>query len=191
MNATEERLRDALQTVGDTVRPEDMPEPRFAARRRRLPLPAMAMAAVAASAAAAVAVGGAVVGGAFTAGGPNGLSAPSSGSSAPAVLVFLCTKTSANQGCDHKGATQQQKEEVRRVLSELPKVRGVEFENKGQAYMRFKKRFKGDEQFRRSVDAGDIPEAFRVALVPGADGTKVRMAVLGMPGVDTAIVEKR
>ncbi|MFA1546701.1 permease-like cell division protein FtsX [Actinomadura chokoriensis] len=191
MNATEERLRDALKTVGDTIGPEDVPEPRFAARRRRFPRPVMALAAVAAS--AAVAVGGAAVGGAFSSGGTTGLLAPPSpsGGAMPKISVFLCTKTSANPYCRGKGTTQPEKQEIQRVLEALPPVGSVEFENKQEAFERFKKGFENDERFRRSVETGDVPESFRVGLAPGADVKKVTAALVGMPGVDAVIVEGR
>ncbi|NVI91505.1 permease-like cell division protein FtsX [Actinomadura sp. BRA 177] len=190
MNTTEERLRDALQTVGDTIRPETMPEPGFAGRRRRVPRPAMAMAAVAAS--AAVVVGGAVVGGAFRSDGATGpLAQPSSGASVPTISVFLCVETSANEVCDHKDATDAQKRAIKQHLEGLRSVRQVEFENKQQAYERFKSRFEDDDQFRRSVEAGDIPESFRGSLAPGADTGPVTKAMTGTPGVDKVIVEGR
>ncbi|MFA1544511.1 permease-like cell division protein FtsX [Actinomadura monticuli] len=191
MNATEDRLRDALKTMGGTIGPEDVPEPEFAARRRKLPRPAMALAAVAAS--AAVALGAAVAGGAFSSGGTSGLLAPPSpsGGGVPKISIFLCTKTSANPSCAGKGATEREKREIQRVLEALPPVRGVEFEDRQEAFKRFEKGFENDEQFRRSVQAGDVPESFRVGLASGTGVKGVTAAVTGMPGVDTVIVEGR
>jgi cell division protein FtsX len=191
LNTTEERLRDALQSVGETVRPENVPDPRFIGRRRGLPRPAMAMAAVAAS--AAVVVGGVAVGGTFRSGGATGpLAQPSaSGASVPTISVFLCVKTSGNPSCDHKDATDAQRRKVKQRLEGVGSVRQVEFENKQEAYERFKKRFPNDDQFRRSVEAGDIPESFRVSLAPGADTGPVTKAMTGTPGVDKVIVEGR
>lgn len=199
MNATEQRLRDALKTVGDTIGPEDVPEPRFAGRRRRLSRPAMA-AAVAASAAV---VGGAVLGGALSSGssGSSGdergpLAPPSaapspSGSTAPKVSVFLCVKTSANPTCEHKDATEPQKRAIRSRLEALPQVRVVEFENTAQTPERVERRFRSSPQLSRMLKSGDIPESFRVTLAPGGDGRMVMRHMLGSPGVDLAIIEGR
>ncbi|GAA1794234.1 permease-like cell division protein FtsX [Actinomadura chokoriensis] len=200
MNATEERLRDALKTVGDTVGPADVPAPRFTTRRRRLPRPVLATAAVAAT--AAVVAGGAALGGAFSPDGriaplasplaPSPSTAPSpSGSTGPKVAVFLCLKTSANPSCDRKDATDVQKRAIRTRLEELPQVRAVGFENTREARERFETRFKNSPEVSRMLKNGDIPDAFRVTLVPGGDTTAVAKEMLGRPGVDTVIVEGR
>jgi hypothetical protein len=195
MNATEERLRDALKTVGDTIGPADVPEPRFAAPRRRLSRPVLAVAAVAAS--AAVVVGGAALGGVFA---PSSKIAPlasppaspsPSAPTAPKITVFLCLKTSANPSCDGRKATGPQKQAIRRQLEAVPSVRGVEFESSTQALERFERRFRDSPWVDRMLKRGDIPESFRVTLAPGSDGRDAMKAVLGTPGVDTVIVEGR
>ncbi|TDD79029.1 hypothetical protein E1293_24570 [Actinomadura darangshiensis] len=195
MNATEERLRDALKTVGDTIGPEDVPEPRFATRRRRLSRPVMAVAAVAAS--AAVVVGGAVLGGVFPSGdAPGPLAPPSaspspSGSTAPRISVFLCTKASANQFCEHKDATEPQKRAIQSRLEALAQVSFVEFENTRQARERFERRFESSPELSRILKNGDVPESFRVTLASVGDVGKVMRDMVGRPGVDAVIIERR
>lgn len=193
MNATEERLRDALKTVGDTIGPEDMPEPRLAAGRRRARRIAPAVVAVAAC--AAVVAGGAVVGGALSSGGTvrplTSMSASPSTAPTTLVTVFLCTKASPNPSCLHEKATEPQKQALRQGLEALPGVSGVEYESDGQAYERLKRRFPDSELFRRSVEVGDVPDSFRVVVGTRAEASFVQRSVLGSPGVDTVIVEGR
>lgn len=198
MNAIEERLRDALKTVGDTIGPADVPEPRFTVRRRGLSRPVLAMAAVAASAAAIV--GGSVLGGAFSPGGgtaspvsPASSSAsPSpSGSAASKAAVFLCLRTSPSPSCNGKNVTESQKRAIRRRLVALPSVRAIEFEDRTQTRDRYEQRSKNFAYVEQMLKSGGMPESFRVTLAPGADGKEVTMAVLGRPGVDTVIVEER
>ncbi|CNE79106.1 Uncharacterised protein [Mycobacterium tuberculosis] len=194
MNATEERLRDALKTVGDTIGPADVPGPRFTVRRRSLSRPVLAMAAVAASAAAIV--GGSVLGGAFSPGGrtasPASSASPSpSGSTAPKIAVFLCLRTSPNPSCNGKDVTGSQKRAIRQRMEALPSVRAIELEDRTQTRDRFERRSKNLAYVEQMLKSGGFPESFRVTLAPGADGKVVTMAVLGTPGVDTVIVGER
>ncbi|NEA28347.1 permease-like cell division protein FtsX [Actinomadura bangladeshensis] len=195
MNGTEERLRDALKTVGDTIGPADVPEPRFAARRRRVSRPMLTVAA--AAAAGAVVVSGAVLGGAFPSGdAARPLAPPSappspSNSTLPKIAVFLCLKRSANPSCDGRDVTEPQKRATRQLLEALPSVRSVVLEDGEEARQRFEKRFRDSPWIDKMLKNGDIPESFRVTLAPGSDGRDAMRAVLGTPGVDTVIVEGR
>lgn len=195
MNGTEERLRDALKTVGDTIGPADVPEPGFATRRRRVSRPMLTVAA--AAAAGAVVVSGAVLGGAFPSGdAARPLAPPSappspSNSTLPKIAVFLCLKTSANPSCDGRDVTEPQKRATRQLLEALPSVRSVVLEDGEEARQRFEKRFRNSPWIDKMLKNGDIPESFRVTLAPGSDGRDAMRAVLGTPGVDTVIVEGR
>ncbi|TDD79431.1 permease-like cell division protein FtsX [Actinomadura rubrisoli] len=186
MNATEERLRDALKTVGETLAAEDVPPPRFAGRRRAMfSRPVLVAAAVAAS--AVVAVGGVTAGAVFTSGEK---ARPLSPAREAKVAVFLCVRTSSNPSCEKRDATAQQREAVKNLLERLPQVRKVEYESKRDAYERFKERFGKDERFLR-LQPGDVPDSMRVTLRAGAKPKTVMMAVLGTPGVDQVLIEKR
>ncbi|WP_242882250.1 permease-like cell division protein FtsX [Actinomadura litoris] len=185
MKSTEDRLREALKTVGDTMGSEDVPPMRRPVSRRS----GLARPAVLASACAValVLLGGLVVGGKALSGDGGG--AASSPPEDKHVAVFLCTKTSSNASCGHAEATDAQKADIKERLANIRQVRQVGYESKLQAYERFKKAF-SDKKHWEAVKPGDIPEAFRVRV--SNDGVKiVQQAVIGLPGVDTVIVEDK
>jgi cell division transport system permease protein len=72
----------------------------------------------------------------------------------------------------------------------MPQVSNVEYENKQQAYERFKDRFSGSPGFVESTREGDIPDSFRVKLRNPEEYKAVAQAMLGQPGVDTVINEQ-
>ncbi|MUN35660.1 permease-like cell division protein FtsX [Actinomadura litoris] len=190
MKSTEDRLREALKTVGDTMGSEDVPPMRSPVSRRS----GLARPAVLASACAVVLVliGGLVVGGLVVGGKTltgNGGGAASSPPEDKHVAVYLCTKTSSNASCGHAEATDAQKANIKERLANIRQVRQVAYESKLQAYERVKKAF-SDKKHWETVKPGDIPEAFRVQV--SNDGVKlVQQAVIGLPGVDTVIVEDK
>jgi hypothetical protein len=208
VNATEERLADALRTVGGTIRPEDVPPPRFT-ERRRAPSRRPVLLAAAVAASAVVVAGGAVAGGALSSGDEAGRKSGhkaghETGPVAAAggmvqVEVDLCTRTTSNASCDGKEVTGAQRAELKRVLEGDRRVREVVYLTKKQAYERFKARTRtpettgttgAPETTGPSRRSGDIPEAF-IVTVAHADVKGIMQGCLGRPGVDTVFVLRR
>ncbi|CND91620.1 cell division protein FtsX [Mycobacterium tuberculosis] len=106
------------------------------------------------------------------------------------VSIFLCAKTSSNPACQKQDVTDQQRQTLQASLKKMPQVSDVEYENKQQAYERFKDRFSGSPGFVESTREGDIPDSFRVKLRNPEEYKAVAQAMLGQPGVDTVINEQ-
>ncbi|MFA1548540.1 permease-like cell division protein FtsX [Actinomadura chokoriensis] len=106
------------------------------------------------------------------------------------VSIFLCAKTSSNPSCQKQDVTDQQRQTLKASLEKMPQVSNVEYENKQQAYDRFKDRFSGSPGFVESTREGDIPDSFRVKLRNPEEYKAVAQQMLGQPGVDTVINEQ-
>ena len=106
------------------------------------------------------------------------------------VSIFLCAKTSSNPACQKRDVTDQQRQALQATLKKMPQVSAVEYENKQQAYERFKDRFSGSPGFVESTREGDIPDSFRVKLRNPEEYKAVSQAMLGQTGVDTVINEQ-
>ena len=106
------------------------------------------------------------------------------------VSIFLCAKTSSNPSCQKQDVTDQQRQTLKASLEKMPQVSNVEYENKQQAFDRFKDRFSGSPGFVESTREGDIPDSFRVKLRNPEEYKAVAQAMLGQPGVDTVINEQ-
>ena len=106
------------------------------------------------------------------------------------VSIFLCAKTSSNPSCQKQDVTDQQRQTLKGQLDKLPQVSEVQYENKQQAFERFKDNFAGSPGFVESTREGDIPDSFRVKLKNPEEYKAVAQAVLGQPGVDTVINEQ-
>lgn len=106
------------------------------------------------------------------------------------VSIFLCAKTSSNPACQKQDVTDEQRQTLQATLKKMPQVSDVEYENKQQAYERFKDRFSGSPGFVESTREGDIPDSFRVKLRNPEEYKAVAQAMLGQRGVDTVINEQ-
>lgn len=196
MNGPEERLTDALRDVGETIRPEDVPPPRFADRGTGV-LSRPLTVSLAAAATVVVATAGVTAG--VLASGDDGSRATSpplpSQSASPSasagsgadVSVFFCIETSSNPSCQGKDATTAQRRALRARVEKLPAVSRVMYESKEEAFERFKNRFSKGPDW--DVRAGAIPDSLRIWLTDGANARDVQSAVLGEPGVDQVIVQ--
>ncbi|MEU9016275.1 permease-like cell division protein FtsX [Actinomadura sp. NPDC048394] len=107
------------------------------------------------------------------------------------VSIFLCAKTSSNANCQKQDVTDQQRSEIQAQLKKMPQVSNVQYENKQEAFARFKDRFAGSPGFVQSTREGDIPDSFRVKLKNPEEYKPVAQAMLGHPGVDTVINEQQ
>ncbi|MES9535733.1 permease-like cell division protein FtsX [Spirillospora sp. NPDC049024] len=106
------------------------------------------------------------------------------------VSIFLCAKTSSNPVCQKQDVTDQQRQTLKAQLEKMPQVSQVQYENKQQAYARFKDRFAGSPGFVESTREGDIPDSFRVKLKNPEEYKAVAQAMLNQPGVDSVINEQ-
>ncbi|WP_433464396.1 permease-like cell division protein FtsX [Spirillospora sp. CA-128828] len=106
------------------------------------------------------------------------------------VSIFLCAKTSSNPVCQKQDVTDQQRQTLKAQLEKMPQVSNVQYENKQQAYTRFKDRFSGSPGFVESTREGDIPDSFRVKLKNPEEYKAVAQAMLNQPGVDSVINEQ-
>ncbi|TDD79468.1 permease-like cell division protein FtsX [Actinomadura rubrisoli] len=106
------------------------------------------------------------------------------------VSIFLCAKTSSNPSCQKQDVNDTQRKTLQDQLKKMSQVSDVQYENKQQAYTRFKDRFAGSPGFVESTREGDIPDSFRVKLKKPEEYKAVAQAMLGQPGVDTVINEQ-
>ncbi|WP_242903308.1 permease-like cell division protein FtsX [Actinomadura terrae] len=106
------------------------------------------------------------------------------------VSIFLCAKTSSNDSCQKQDVTPEQRDALKTQLEKMPQVSSVQYENKQQAFARFKDRFAGSPGFVQSTREGDIPDSFRVKLKKPDEYKAVAQAMLGQKGVDTVINEQ-
>ncbi|MFI6514070.1 permease-like cell division protein FtsX [Spirillospora sp. NPDC050679] len=197
MNRTEERLAAALRAAGDTLGPHDVPEPEFAAGRRKTArrgfFAGRSLAAMGGVAllTASVVIGGVVVGRDDDAARDRAASGPvkttSQDDPTPVqVSVFLCVEKSSNRSCGDARATSQQRKKISRVLVDSPGVNKLVYESRTEALQRFKERFAG-----LPGKAGDttIPDAFRLMVSGEANAAAARDRVRGLPGVDQVVIE--
>ncbi|MBO2456386.1 permease-like cell division protein FtsX [Actinomadura violacea] len=186
MNTTEERLVDALRSVGDTVSPEDVPPPRFTERRRagaRRPV------LIAAAAAAAVIAGGAVAGGVLPSGHKD--RRPVAASTGVRVALFLCTRQNRNDNCAGRDVTERQKADLNASLDTDRRVRDVVYVTKERHWEQFRARFKNTRPPALPTTSPEsIPPMF-IATVGRADVKAFMQFYLGRPGVDTVVIEGR
>ncbi|WP_169948910.1 permease-like cell division protein FtsX [Microbispora sp. H11081] len=190
MSTIEDRLRDAMAARARTV-PDDgldhaLPAPR-GTRTRGLAI-----------AAAALAVVGTIVGVARLA-EPSanrrdvGVAAASASGGAASsgmvdVSVFLCTDSSPFKSCRGGEVTAWEKENISRALRARRDVKTVTFEDRRTAFENYR-RSETNPRLLKATRAEDMPESFRLKLVPGADPLAVAMAASGLPGVSSVVDE--
>lgn len=102
------------------------------------------------------------------------------------VSVFLCGKASQSASCQQSGPiTQQQQDQLKSTLEDLPQVRQVYYEDEKTAYKRFTTQFKDTPALADNVREGDIPASFRVKLKDPNQYKVVTSAAQGRPGVQS------
>ncbi|MFG1865233.1 permease-like cell division protein FtsX [Microbispora bryophytorum] len=190
MSTIEDRLRDAMAARARTV-PDDgldhaLPAPR-GTRTRGLAI-----------AAAALAVAGTIVGVARLA-EPSanrrdvGVAAASASGGAASsgmvdVSVFLCTDSSPFKSCRGGEVTTWEKENISRALRARRDVRTVTFEDRRTAFENYR-RSETNPRLLKATRAEDMPESFRLKLVPGADPLAVARAASDLRGVSNVVDE--
>ncbi|MFE0191016.1 permease-like cell division protein FtsX [Streptomyces sp. NPDC059008] len=100
------------------------------------------------------------------------------------VSIFFCNKNDAETGanCAKGAATQQQKDDIKTELNNLPIVQDVTYESSDQAYKHYKEQF-GDTPVAGLVTPDQLPESFRVKLKDPTKFTVIKSAFSERPGV--------
>ncbi len=100
------------------------------------------------------------------------------------VSIFFCNKNDAETGanCAKGAATQQQKDDIKTELKNLPIVQSVTYESSDQAYKHYKEQF-GDTPVAGLVTPDQLPESFRVKLKDPTKFTVIKSAFSERPGV--------
>ncbi|MFC9971460.1 permease-like cell division protein FtsX [Spirillospora sp. NPDC127200] len=197
MDRTEERLTAALRAAGDTLGPYDVPEPEFAAGRRRAAgkkgFAGRSLVAVGGVAllTASVVIGGVVVGrddeDAARDRAASGREVTASQDPTPVrVSVFLCVEKSSNRSCGDARTTPQQRKRIWRVLADSPGVNRMVYEGRTEVLHRFKERFAG---LPGRAGNTTIPDALRLVVSGEANAAAARDRVRGLPGVDQVVIE--
>lgn len=183
MTDIENRLRDALSAASATVadvRPLVVP-----VRRSRAPLRIAAVAL-----AVAVTVFGVVrLSTSSTLSRENIVAMAMSGpeqSGYADVSVFLCKQDDLFPTCGHV-MTEDEKAEMRRTLETRPEVERVFFEDRRQAWEKFRSQNADNPALVKAIAVEDMPESFRAWIRPGADSKAVARAMGELPGVSNAL----
>ncbi|MCF3147131.1 permease-like cell division protein FtsX [Streptomyces platensis] len=100
------------------------------------------------------------------------------------VSIFFCNKNDADSGanCAKGAATQQQKNDIKTELNNLPIVQKVTYESSDQAYKHYKEQF-GDTPVAGLVTPDQLPESYRVKLKDPTKFTVIKSAFSERPGV--------
>ena len=101
------------------------------------------------------------------------------------VSVFLCGENTQSATCQSQGGaiTDQQRQQLKTTLEDLPQVEEVYYEDEATAYKRFKKQFEDSPALAENVREGDLPASFRVKLNNPEKYEVVTSAAQGRPGV--------
>lgn len=99
------------------------------------------------------------------------------------VSVFLCYPASPNPGCAGQDVTEQERIDLKARLLALGPVEEVFYEDKQQAFERFKEQFAG-WHIADSVTADGLQESYQVKLRDPRRADEVSAAMAGQPGVD-------
>ena len=83
--------------------------------------------------------------------------------------------------------TQPQRDEIAGVLHSLPLVKSTIYEDKAEAYRRFKLQFQDQPDLLANVTQDALPESYRVKLTDPQQYDVVASAVKDLPGVDQVV----
>ena len=106
------------------------------------------------------------------------------------VSLFLCNEGDRQLSCGGLAASPEQREQVAADLRGLPQVKEVYFENRDEAYARFREEFAG-RAIADSVTASAMPESFRVKLHDPEQFPVVAATFAGRAGVESVQDERR
>jgi cell division protein FtsX len=121
------------------------------------------------------------------------------------VSVFLCTPSSGMESCgaehksdgkgsfmvtkEGKGATRAQTEAIQKLIVSMPGVKEMFFESQEEAYKNFRRLYKDNKALINATKVTDMPESFRITLLPDADWSKMVTRLRREPGVSQAFYQ--
>ncbi|MFI7129173.1 permease-like cell division protein FtsX [Nonomuraea sp. NPDC050153] len=121
------------------------------------------------------------------------------------VSVFLCTPSSGMQSCgaerksdgkgsftvtkEGKGVTPAQKKAIQKLITSMPGVKEVFFEDREEAYENFRHSYKDNKALIDATKVGDMPQSFRAILLPDADWSEIVSRLRREPGVSQAFYQ--
>ncbi|MET9241366.1 permease-like cell division protein FtsX [Nonomuraea sp. NPDC003709] len=121
------------------------------------------------------------------------------------VSVFLCSPSSGMTSCgaerksDGKGSftvtkggrgvTLEQMKAIQKLILSMPGVKDVFFEDQEEAYENFRRLYKDNKALLDATKVSDMPQSFRVVLLPEADWSKVVSRLRQEPGVSQVIYQ--
>ncbi|MFF4772016.1 permease-like cell division protein FtsX [Microtetraspora fusca] len=103
------------------------------------------------------------------------------------IAVFLCKKNGPYPVCKKRAATEDDRRRIKQVLESMPEVGWIQFESRAEAYKKFRATNSDNLLLVQVVKPSDLPESFRVKVLPGADRKAVLRAVEHMPGVSNVV----
>ncbi|MBB5775730.1 permease-like cell division protein FtsX [Nonomuraea jabiensis] len=119
------------------------------------------------------------------------------------LSVFLCSPSSGMPSCgaerkpDGKGSftvtkegtgvTLAQKKAIQKLIVSTPGVKEVFFEDQTTAYENFRRLYKDNKVMLNATKVTDMPQSFRVMLLPEADWSKLVSRLGREPGVSQAL----
>ncbi|MET7327418.1 permease-like cell division protein FtsX [Nonomuraea sp. NPDC005650] len=121
------------------------------------------------------------------------------------VSVFLCSPASAMPSCgaerkpdsrgsftvtkDGKGVTPAQTKAIQKLISSMPGVKEVFFEDREAAYENFRRSYKDNKTLIDATKVSDMPQSFRAVLLPDADWSRIVSRLRREPGVSQAFYQ--
>ncbi|WP_431913532.1 permease-like cell division protein FtsX [Nonomuraea jabiensis] len=121
------------------------------------------------------------------------------------VSVFLCTPSSGMESCgaerksdgkggfmvvkDGKGVTRAQMEAIQKLIASMPGVKESIFESQEEAYENFRRLYKDNKALVDAAKVSDMPQSFRIKLLPDADWSKMVTRLKREPGVSQALYQ--
>ncbi|MEV4575018.1 permease-like cell division protein FtsX [Nonomuraea jabiensis] len=121
------------------------------------------------------------------------------------VSVFLCSPASAMPPCgaerkpdgkgsftvtkEGKGVTPGQMEAIRKLIASMPGVKESVFESQEEAYENARRLYKDNKRLLDATRVTDMPQSFRIVLLPDADWSKMVARLRREPGVSQVIYQ--
>ncbi|MEQ4715818.1 permease-like cell division protein FtsX [Nonomuraea sp. B19D2] len=124
---------------------------------------------------------------------------PSAEQLKPVISVFLCSKGSAVPACgaelesrgkndfkvtkEGKAATAAQIRAIEKAIKAMPGVQEVVFEDQAAAYENLRRTYRDNKRLVEAVKVTDMPESFKVMMMPEAEWAPVVRKMRRQPGV--------
>ncbi|MEU6782599.1 permease-like cell division protein FtsX [Nonomuraea angiospora] len=121
------------------------------------------------------------------------------------VSVFLCSPSSGMTSCgaerksdgkgsftvtkEGRGVTPEQMKAIQKLILSMPGVKDVFFESQEEAYENFRRLYKDNKALLDATKVSDMPQSFRVTLLPEADWSKVVSRLRREPGVSQVVYQ--